>query len=135
LSDEEQIRALVATWMSATRAGDTEAVLDLMTDDALFLVPGRPPMTKDDFASAARAQSSGTAPKFDGQSDIQEIRVMGDWAFMWTRLRVVATPPDGSAPTERAGHTLTILRKEGGRWRLARDANLLAPVAAPPANR
>jgi FkbM family methyltransferase len=29
---------------------------------------------------------------------------------------------------ERAGYTLTILRKEKGRWLLARDANLLAPV-------
>jgi ketosteroid isomerase-like protein len=51
---------------------------------------------------------------------------MGDWAFMWTRLSVTATPPDGSAPVRRAGHTLTILRKEGGRWKIARDANMLA---------
>jgi hypothetical protein len=28
----------------------------------------------------------------------------------------------------RAGHTLSILRKRDGRWVLARDANLLAPV-------
>jgi ketosteroid isomerase-like protein len=27
---------------------------------------------------------------------------------------------------KRSGHTLTILRKENGRWVLARDANLLA---------
>jgi hypothetical protein len=35
------------------------------------------------------------------------------------------TPP-GAAPMRRAGYTLTILRKEQGKWRLARDANLLA---------
>jgi len=29
---------------------------------------------------------------------------------------------------ERAGHTLTILHKEKGKWVIARDANLLAPV-------
>jgi hypothetical protein len=28
----------------------------------------------------------------------------------------------------RRGHTLTILRNENGKWLLARDANLLAPV-------
>ncbi|MBV9393462.1 MAG: DUF4440 domain-containing protein, partial [Methylobacteriaceae bacterium] len=33
--------------------------------------------------------------------------------------------PDGGAPTKRSGWTLTILRKESGRWRLARDANLV----------
>ena len=38
--DEAEIRELVATWMAATKAGDAQAVLDLMTEDAVFLVPG-----------------------------------------------------------------------------------------------
>jgi uncharacterized protein (TIGR02246 family) len=126
-ADEAQIRQLVETWMTATRDGDVDTVLDLMTDDAVFLVPGRPPMRKADYANAAKAQAAHAAPKFDGTSEIQELQVLGDWAYMWTKLRVVATPPDGSQATVRSGHTLTILRKEQGRWRLARDANLLAP--------
>jgi uncharacterized protein (TIGR02246 family) len=132
-SDEEQIRGLVATWMTATRLGDVDTVLSLMSDDVVFLVPGMPPMRKAEFAAAARAQATGAAPKFDGTSDIQEIKVIGDWAFMWTKLTVIATPPDGSPPTERAGHTLTVLNKQSGRWVLARDANLLAPVQRPDA--
>ncbi len=124
MTDEEAIRKLVTTWMDATRAGDGAAVLDLMTDDVVFLVPGHPPMRKADFAAAQKGQAG---MQFDGTSEIQEIKVLGDWAFMWTRLRVVATPPGGSKVT-RAGHTLTVLRKENGKWRLARDANLLAPV-------
>jgi len=32
---------------------------------------------------------------------------------------------------ERAGHTLTVLRRVDGNWLLARDANMLAPVSAP----
>ena len=51
LSDEAEIRALVRNWQSATQAGDTEAVLRLMTDDVVFLVPGRPPMHKAEFAA------------------------------------------------------------------------------------
>jgi hypothetical protein len=46
---------------------------------------------------------------------------------MWTHLTVVATPPDSGPSLTRAGHTLTILRKEHGKWVLARDANLLVP--------
>lgn len=126
--DEAEIRALVATWMEATRMGDTGKVLGLMTDDVVFLVPGHAPMRKADFAAAARAQSSGAAPSIDGTSEIEEIVVAGDWAFMRSRLHVIARPPDGSNPVEREGYTLTILRKDGGRWKLARDANLLAPV-------
>jgi uncharacterized protein (TIGR02246 family) len=129
-SDEEQIRALVSTWMAATRAGDVDTVLSLMADDVVFLVPGRPPMGKSEFAAAAKAQATHAAPAFDGVSEIQEIEVSGDRAFMWTRLTVTARPPDGSPPTVRAGHTLSILKRQQGKWLLARDANLLAPVQA-----
>lgn len=130
-SDEQQIRQLVATWMEASKAGEVDKVLSLMAEDVVFLVPGQPPMRKDDFARAARAQSGQTAPRIEGSSEIQEIKVLGDWAFMWTRLSVVATPPDGSPAMARAGHTLSILKKEKGKWVLARDANLLAPVPKP----
>ena len=123
--DEQQIRELVATWMAATKAGDVDTVLGLMTDDVVFLVPGRPPMGKAEFAAAARAQASGDAPRFDGSSDIQEVQVAGDWAWLWSRLRVVVTPADGSPRLQREGHTLTVLRRSQGRWLLARDANLL----------
>jgi uncharacterized protein (TIGR02246 family) len=131
MNDEAQIRELVATWMSATRTGAVDTVLSLMTDDVVFLVTGRPPMRKADFAAAARAQAAGEAPKFEGSSDIQEIKVLGDWAFMWQKLTVVVTPPDGGPPMTRAGHTLTILQKQNGKWVLARDANMLAPVGTP----
>jgi uncharacterized protein (TIGR02246 family) len=127
--DEREIRALVSRWMEAAKAGDLEAVLGLMTDDVVFLVPGRAPMRKDDFAAASRPPPGAGAARIDGKSEIQELQVEGDWAWMWTRLFVVMTPPDGSPPVERAGHTLSILRKVDGRWRIARDANLLAPVA------
>ena len=127
-SDEQEIRQLVQTWMAATKAGDIDTVLSLMTDDVVFLVTGRPPMIgKEGFAAAARAQASHGAPRFDGRSEIQEIRILGEWAFMWTKLTVVVTPPVGDVMT-RAGHTLSILRKENGRWVLARDANMLSPV-------
>lgn len=128
--DEQEIRELVSTWISASKAGDIDTVLSLMTEDAVFLVPGRPPMRKADFAAAARAQAGADAPQFDGSADIQEIQILGDWAFMWNKLTVIVTPPGGGPSMKRAGHTLTILKKNNGRWVLARDANLLTPSAA-----
>ena len=128
-SDEQEIRQLVQTWMAATKSGDIETVLGLMADDVVFLVPGRPAMIgKESFAAAALGQASQNGPRFDGTSEIREIRILGEWAYMWTKLTVIVTPPAGDAIT-RAGHTLSILRKENGRWVLARDANMLAPVA------
>jgi uncharacterized protein (TIGR02246 family) len=126
--DERQIRQLVATWMAATRAGDLDTVLSLMAEDVVFLRAGHPPMIgKAAFAAAAAAQPG--APRFDGTSEIQEINVVGDWAFMWAKLTVAVTPPTG-APMKLAGPVLSVLRREGGRWVLARDANMLTPVAA-----
>jgi uncharacterized protein (TIGR02246 family) len=123
--DERAIRDLVATWISASRAGDVAAVIDLMTDDAVFMVPGREPFGKDAFAAAAQGMRS---VQMEGTSDIRELQVLGDWAYLRNYLTVTVTPP-GGAPIRRAGWTLTILRKGAdGRWRLARDANLLSEV-------
>jgi uncharacterized protein (TIGR02246 family) len=125
-TDEQAIRALTATWMDASKAGDLETVLGLMAEDAVFLVSGQPPMIgKSSYAAAARPKPNQTPPQIDGTSEIQEIKVLGDWAFMWTKLKVVMTPSGGATPVTRAGHTLTILNKQNGKWVLARDANLL----------
>ena len=127
-NDEHEIRELVATWMAATRAADTEKLLSLMADDVVFLLPGQPPLIgKSTFAAAAKAHSNQQT-QFDGTGEIQEIQVLGDWAFMWTKLSVVVTQPGNATPMTRAGHTLSILKKQNGKWVLARDANMLAPV-------
>jgi uncharacterized protein (TIGR02246 family) len=125
--DERQIRELVSTWLEATKAGDVDKVLSLVTDDVVFLVHGQPPMFKKEFAAASRAQSGAKRPEIDGSCEIQELKVIGDWGFMWTKLRVSVTPPGGEQMT-RAGHTLTIVHKQNGKWRLARDANMLVPA-------
>jgi uncharacterized protein (TIGR02246 family) len=61
----------------------------------------------------------------EGESDIRELEVLGDWAYLRAYIKVTMTPPGGT-PVRRAGYTLTILRKQpDGRWLLARDANLM----------
>ncbi|HET7308020.1 MAG TPA: SgcJ/EcaC family oxidoreductase [Gammaproteobacteria bacterium] len=126
-NDEQDIRELISTWLAASKAGDTEKVLSLITDDVVFLVAGQPAsvMRKADFAAALQAQAGPDAPEIEGSSDIQEIKVLGDWAFLWQKLSVTMTPPGDAKPMTRAGYTLTIVRKEGGKWKLARDANML----------
>jgi len=124
-NDEQAIRQLVETWTRATKARDVQKVLALMADDAVFLVTGLPPMCKSDFAAGQAAMQQ---VDIDARSDIEEIKVFGEWAYMWTRLAVTVTPKDGGAPVKRAGNTLSILKKQNGAWALYRDANLLAVV-------
>ncbi|WP_043615391.1 SgcJ/EcaC family oxidoreductase [Ensifer sp. ZNC0028] len=121
--DEQAIRTLVESWMVASQAGDIDMVLSLMTDDVVFMVPGQDPFGKGAFAAASQAMA-GT--RMEGGSEIVELQVLGEWAFIRNRIEVTATPTNG-ASIRRSGYTLTLLRKEAdGRWRLARDANLLA---------
>jgi uncharacterized protein (TIGR02246 family) len=121
--DERAIGDLIATWMAASKAGDHDTVLGLMTDDVVFMVPGREPFGKAEFAAASKGMQGML---MEGTSDIVELKVAGDWAYLRNRLEVTLTPP-GGAPRTRSGYTLTVLRKEpDGKWLLARDANLLA---------
>ncbi len=125
--DERDIRNVVETWLAASKAGDLPTVLSLMTDDVLFLTPGQAPFGKEAFA----AMSNGMKDvQVDGTSDIQEVQVFGDIAYLRNALRIVITMPDGKV-VRRSGQTLTILRKEAdGKWRLVRDANLVVAEAA-----
>ena len=97
-----------------------------MTEDVVFLRPGHPPMVgRSAFAESAQPQPGQQPPEFDGTNEIQEIQVLGDWAFAWAKLKVAVTLP-GKDPMIRAGHTLSIFKKDAGEWRLARDANMLS---------
>ena len=122
--DEAAIRELIASWMRASMAGDSRAVLDLMADDVVFLVPGQPTMTKEAFAAG---QQSLANVDLKGSAEVREVKVFGDWAYSWTQLTVEMTPPGGRA-IKRTGPALSIFKKQDGRWMLFRDANMLAPV-------
>jgi uncharacterized protein (TIGR02246 family) len=89
---------------------------------------GLPPFGKQKFAELMKAPAGAPRPQIDGRSEIQEVQVLGEWAFTWTRLNVEMTPAGGQT-LKRSGHTLSVLRKSGGQWRLARDANLLTTVS------
>jgi uncharacterized protein (TIGR02246 family) len=124
-ADEQAIRDAVAAWMKASADGDLPRVLALMDDDVVFLGPGRPPMRgKAGFAEASKAMEGKI--RVEGASDIQEVRVSGGWAYVWTQLTIAMHPAGGSAPTHRSGPGLSVWKKHAdGRWVIFRDANMV----------
>jgi len=121
--DQKAIYELVQNWIKATIAGDTPAVLSLMTDDVIFMVPGREPFGKETFAATSNAMKDF---RIEGRNDILEINVLRNTAWMRCQIQITITPPDGQ-PKTRAGYTLTILEKTtDGRWLIKRDANLVS---------
>ena len=123
MADEEHaIRDLVATWMKASETGALSTVLSLMADDVIFMVPGREPFGKEEFRAASERMKN---VRLAGTSDIREIKVLGDWAYIRNYIEITVMPPNG-APMQRRGYTLSILRKQSdGKWVLWRDANLV----------
>jgi uncharacterized protein (TIGR02246 family) len=123
MSDERAIRELVDEWMQATKRGDLDTVLGLMTDDMVFMVPGRDPFGKDEFRAMSQGMSGADV---DGQAEILELRVLENWAWVRNHIDVTVTQPGGGQAVHRSGYTLSILEKgSDGRWRLARDANMV----------
>ena len=64
----------------------------LMTDEVIFMVPGQEPFGKEGFSVASRGMKDVRA---EGTSDIQEVQVLGDWAYLRNYIDMTAPPPDG----------------------------------------
>jgi uncharacterized protein (TIGR02246 family) len=122
-SDELAIREVVDTWMTASKAGDLATALDHMTDDVVFMVPGREPFGKDEFRTMSEGMKSVA---MDGRAQIRELRVIGDWAWLSNDIDPTMSPPGRGERVRRAGYAMTILHKgDDGRWRLTHDVNLV----------
>jgi len=125
--DEKAIRELIATWLDASRRHDVDTVLRLMADDVVFLQPGHEPMRGR--ATFAKMQRQLAAASIDARSDVQEVKVFGDWAYCWNHLTVTITAKPGAEPVTRSGPVLSVLHKRDGNWVIVRDANMLAAPA------
>jgi uncharacterized protein (TIGR02246 family) len=125
--DVRAIHKLIERWMKASQTGDTAAILNMMTDDVVFMTCGREPFGKEEFAATAAGLKD---MRIDGVADVKEVAVTSDWAWARTHLTVSATTPDGKE-MRRSGYVLSIFAKDiDGSWMIARDANLLC--AEPP---
>ncbi|HWE48687.1 MAG TPA: SgcJ/EcaC family oxidoreductase [Bryobacteraceae bacterium] len=124
-ADEQAIREVIATWGKASADGDLPLLLSLMSDDIVFLTPGKPPMMLKDFVGAI-TKMRGTH-RFNSLQDIEEIKVGGDLACCRSHLTVTIVPLEESAPVAvRSGYVLSVFHKQAnGKWVLFRDANLM----------
>jgi len=90
------------------------AVLSLMADDVVFLVAGQPPMRGK--AAFAAGQSKLKRLDIEATSNIQEITVLGDWAYVWTELSVVMTPKEWCSAHQARRYTALSSAQKDGAW-------------------
>jgi uncharacterized protein (TIGR02246 family) len=124
MSDEKQIRDTITAWLKATKEGDNDALASFLDDDMLFVVPGMPPFGKKEFF----AGGGGKPHSFKHKVAVLECVVNGDWALTRVDLKLEITPTKGAATMKLAGPTMSVWRKQGKRWVIWRDANMVAPV-------
>jgi uncharacterized protein (TIGR02246 family) len=125
--DRKAIREVVVLWAKATAEGDLAAVMNLMTEDVVFLTPGNPPMLREGFRTVFQNMIHNVTVK--AKPDVQEldIEVDGDVAVSWGKLEIEITPKSGGPLKMAQGHTLSAFRRgTDGQWRIFRDANLLS---------
>ena len=122
--DAREIRELIDSWIAASKARDLPALMDMMTDDVVFMTPGRPPFGRAEFAADSE-RMKGAA--IDARAEVQEIEVFGARAYIRNHIQVELTS-SGQTPKRMSGYAMSVLRKDpDGRWRIARDANLVMP--------
>jgi len=126
-SDEQEIRDVHSTWISAVNAGDLVRLLTLIADDVVFLSPGQAPVGRDGFSANFSAVHQRIQVRCN--SDLEEVVVVGEVAYTRSRDTLSVTRLTGGETTQLAGHRITVYRKQpDGIWLLARDAHTLSPV-------
>ena len=124
--DEQNIRSWYKDWLKATTEGDLDLARKLIADDAIFLVPGAGQMDKESFAAAATASD----PNIDFELDcsIQEIKVIGDHAWLLATISLKMTDKTTKVQSLMKGDSLSVLQKQGNAWSVVRDANTMISV-------
>jgi ketosteroid isomerase-like protein len=100
--------------------GDTTAALALISDDIRILISGVADIVGKD---SARTLFLDEMAKYDVpvlKLDHQEVIMSGDHAIVIGRYEELQVPKKGGAPSQAVGRYMTVWRREGGAWRIAR---------------
>ena len=124
LTDEERdrqaIQELGRNWEEAVRRKDVDLLLELVTDDVVFM-PGNAPSV---VGRAALKQAYGAmfaGFEFEQSFAPEEIQVGGNWAFVRGTDTLEMKPLAGGDPVVVRGRGISILRRvEDGSWKFAR---------------
>ncbi|MEJ7811046.1 MAG: nuclear transport factor 2 family protein [Gemmatimonadaceae bacterium] len=133
-AEEQAIRALSQQWLAADRIRDANAVMQNFADDAVTVYGGTLSAGRDairKYREGEYAKVAKERPDFRPSWETVAVGVAqaGDMAY---ESGTYDDAWNGGKNHER-GHYLTVWRKVGGQWKVARD--MAAPEAAPAAAR
>lgn len=115
--DRAQITALFAAHDASIAASDLDAFYKLTTNDYVEMIDGGPDRMGRDAARAGFAEFL-TANSLSMKSEIRELEVIGNVAWVSTSTSQVRTPKDGSTRYEIHGKALMILHRTPEGWKI-----------------
>jgi uncharacterized protein (TIGR02246 family) len=130
LDDRQAIQRLNEEWISAVGKKDIPSLINRITEDVVFLLPGLPPICGKRAVQAMYADFFPQFSKVEQTSTLEEVEVAGDWAFAWGTERLVLMPKSGGAPIRVQGKGMSIFRRQpDGSWKFARGISNSGPQA------
>ncbi len=122
--DMEAISALFASIVPLISSDGADGLFTLYTDDVVLMVPDQ--WTDLDRQEALAFYTDGLdwgKPDPDNYSiTLEEVVVMGDWAYVRQRSQGQVVPTNGEPAYMQGSRHLTILRRQpDGAWKIARD--------------
>ena len=126
--DHAAFKQLQQVWIESYLSGDLDTLMTLHDEDTI-LMPRRQPTL--DSLEAIRGFFESRVGKYDIEfnDDPKELRINGDWAFLWGQFTLVGRPKDGGEPFHDAGRYFVLYKKNAnGEWRIFRDIDNVMPA-------
>lgn len=119
-SDVDQVRALLKSYEQVLNASDVDGVLELYTDDGVFMAQHNPSAVGIDQVEAAYT-AVFDAINLNVTFDIVEVEVIAPtWAFARTNSLGTVTINDTGDEMSEGNQELFVLQKIDGDWKIAR---------------
>ena len=125
------IRDIHAAWQRAERERDIGRIVGWVTDDVVLLRPRAAPLQGrqaiEDFYRTLFMHY-----RMERTATVREIRLLGDWGWLWTFEDIRLLPHNGGRELALAGDAFALLRRScEGEWRWARITSSVIPGRRP----
>lgn len=120
--DDAKAHLAHANYVQAINSNDLDTLLDVLTEDVVFMAPNTPVMVGKD---AARPWLAGYLEAYETHWDkpVQEFLVLGTWAIERYSYTSTDKPKGGGEPIVGTGWGMVVYHQDAdGAWRVARDS-------------
>ena len=116
-ADVEAIKSLSDEIMKAYNEGDLEALTAIVAEDVVFMPPGEPALIGKE---AMRNWHDFDKISIDVNITVEEVQVLGDWAFMRDIWIGTVTQKESGEKFELNNKSLILLRRQpDGTWKMS----------------